>query len=287
MRNSFFALLVHLSAAVFLTTGLVLEAASVWKVTDSKGGVVYLGGSYHALRKSDYPLPGAFEKAFDASTRLAFEIDFKSDGFASSFVKAGLYPRGDQLKNHVNPRTYQYLCRVLAQSKLPQELIATYRPWFLAFMLDDPSSDAFSSQLGVESFLARRPHAKNKSTTGLESTMEHIRVFSGLNDQESEACLLLSFIDLEGSDAASSRTMAAWRRGDAEGVWRSMQERYRDFPSMAERLLTVRNRNWIPKIEGYMHSGKTYFVVVGAAHFGGPNGVLALLRQRGYQIEQL
>src|SRR5436190_22162169 len=176
MRNSFLALLVRFSAAVFLTTEPVLAAACVWKVTDSKGGVVYLGGSYHALRKSDYPLPGAFEKAFDVSTRLAFEIEYKSDGFADSFFRAGLYPVGDQLKNHVNPRTYQYLCRVLAQSKLTQELIATYGPWFLAFMLDDPSSDAFSSQLGVENFLARRAHAKNKSTTGLESTMEPNRV---------------------------------------------------------------------------------------------------------------
>lgn len=288
MRTSFPALLVHVSAALLLTTGAELRAAAcVWKVTDSKGGIVYLGGSYHALRKADYPLPGAFDRAFDASTRIAFEIDHKAEGFGTSFVKAGLYPKGDQLKNHVNPRTYQYLCRVLAQTKLPQELIATYRPWFLAFMLDDPTTDAFSSQLGVESYLARRARQKKKSTTGLESTMEHVRVFSGLNDHESEACLLLGFIELEGSDAEVSRTMAAWRRGDVEAVWRSVQERYQDFPMMAERLLTVRNRNWVPKIEGYMHSGKTYFVVAGAAHFGGPNGVLSLLRQRGCQVEQL
>jgi len=41
------------------------------------------------------------------------------------------------------------------------------------------------------------------------------------------------------------------------------------------------------KIEGYLRSGKTYFVVAGAAHMGGANGVLALLRHRGYRIEQL
>jgi len=36
-----------------------------------------------------------------------------------------------------------------------------------------------------------------------------------------------------------------------------------------------------------LRSGKTYLVVAGAAHMGGPNGVLALLRARGYRIEQL
>ncbi len=29
------------------------------------------------------------------------------------------------------------------------------------------------------------------------------------------------------------------------------------------------------------------FVVAGAAHYGGPDGVLSLLRQRGYSIVQL
>jgi len=36
-----------------------------------------------------------------------------------------------------------------------------------------------------------------------------------------------------------------------------------------------------------MRSKQTYFAVVGSAHMGGPEGVLALLRARGYKIEQL
>ena len=40
-------------------------------------------------------------------------------------------------------------------------------------------------------------------------------------------------------------------------------------------------------MERDLHSGHIYFVIAGAAHMGGPNGVLALLRARGYRIEQL
>lgn len=280
----------HLLLLAFACLLSRAEAAStsVWKVTDPKGGTLYLGGSYHALRSGDYPLPAAFDKAFDASTRLAFEIDdHQAEAFGTSFVKAGQYPKGDQLKNHVDPRTYDYLRRVLARSKTPQELIAKYRPWFLTFLLEVPGLNAFTSRLGVETYLTRRANAKSKSTTSLESTTEHLRVYSGLNEKESEACLLLAFIDLDRSNAEVFRTLAAWRRGDAEAVWRSTHNSYRDFPAMGERLLGVRNRNWIPKIEGYLHSGKTHFVVVGAAHIGGPDGLLALLKGRGYQIEQM
>ena len=79
----------------------------------------------------------------------------------------------------------------------------------------------------------------------------------------------------------------AWRRGDADTDTRIMMDGFRNFPSLGERFLTDRNRKWIPKIEGYLQSGKTYFVVAGAAHMGGPNGIVALLRARGYHIEQL
>jgi uncharacterized protein len=79
----------------------------------------------------------------------------------------------------------------------------------------------------------------------------------------------------------------AWRRGDADALNRMVKEWFPDFPSLCRRLIDVRNRNWIPKIEAYLHSDKTHFVIVGAGHMGGPGGLLALLRSRGYEIEQL
>jgi uncharacterized protein YbaP (TraB family) len=49
----------------------------------------------------------------------------------------------------------------------------------------------------------------------------------------------------------------------------------------------MRNQNWVPKIDGYLRRGDKYFVVVGAGHIGGPNGLLALLKARRCKIEQL
>jgi uncharacterized protein YbaP (TraB family) len=80
---------------------------------------------------------------------------------------------------------------------------------------------------------------------------------------------------------------AAWRRGDVDTIARETKKSYADFPAFADRVVDARNRNWIPEIERYLQSGHTYFVVVGAAHLGGPNGLLALLRARGYQLAQL
>src|ERR1700748_231457 len=108
----------------------VAEAAScVWKATSPGGGTVFLAGSVHALRKSDYPLPAAYQRAFDSSSRLAFETEPKSMEAASKGLnKAGQYGTGDNLKNHVDPRTYAYLKHYFTLRGVPEQKFNTYRP---------------------------------------------------------------------------------------------------------------------------------------------------------------
>jgi hypothetical protein len=152
-------------------------------------------------------------------------------------------------------------------------------------MLESPPSQYFA--LGVESFLGRRAAANSKPVSGLESPKEHNQVLVGLSDRESEAMLLILFINAGHANPAGSSLIEAWRQGDAEMLARNMHDSFRDFPGFGNRLLSVRNHNWLPKIEDYLRSGQIYFVVVGAAHMGGPDGLLSLLRGRGCKIEQL
>jgi hypothetical protein len=42
----------------------------------------------------------------------------------------------------------------------------------------------------------------------------------------------------------------------------------------------------MPQLEACLKRSTPCFVIVGAAHIVGPQGLLALLRQRGYQVEQ-
>lgn len=276
----------RLFVVTILASAVPAKAACVWKVTGSNGAILYLGGSMHALRSTDYPLPSAYNQAFDASSRIVFEDDPKDSaaGF-KDILKAGRYPKGDSLKNHVDPRTYDYLRRFFALQSVPEDKFKTFRPWFIDMILDSPPPQLYA--LGVERFLTNRAEVNNKPIIGLESVQEHNRVFTGLSDRDGEAILLLAFINAGREDSGGTSMVDAWRHGDVDTLARSIRESYRDFPAFGERLLGDRNRNWMPKIEKYLHSGKTYFVVVGAGHMGGPEGLLALLKSRGYQVERL
>ena len=266
-----------------------IQAAScVWKVSGPNGGTLYLGGSIHALRKVDYPLPAAFNRAFDASSRLVFEIDTKAlSASGKDLSKAGEYSGRDNLKKHVDPRTYDYLRQVFGLMNVPEKKFAKYRPWFLVLLLTAPGLHGLSEDLGVEGFLAGRARSASKPVSGLETAREHLEIFSGLSDRQSEAMLLLTFIPDTGEGGGTSQLIKAWRRGDVDTLTRQTLEGFRDFPSLGDRLIGLRNRRWVPKIEAYLQSNQTYFVVPGAAHLGGDGGLLALLRARGCKVEQL
>jgi hypothetical protein len=281
-------LFVALLAALGIASTADAGHACVWKVTGPNGGVLYLGGSIHALRSTDYPLPGAYNRAFDASERLVLEDDPNvSSGRLRRFGKTAEFPKNDSLKNHLDPRTYDYLKKVFASAGAKEEDFSRLRPWALIMALWSPGASGLSSELGIEGYLERRARANTKPVTGLESFDEHVEILSGLTDRQAEAVILLTFIPQTGTESSNNRSLDAWRRGDAEALERKEHNAFVDFPAFRERIIDARNRNWIPKIERYLRSGHVYFVIAGAAHMGGPNGVVALLRARGYQVEQL
>jgi len=283
-------------ACSFLLLGICLPAplpaeapergrTSVWKITSPEGRVAYLGGSIHKLRSADYPLPPAFNQAFDLSQRLAMEVDPESmSAMHGELEKSGTFSAGDSLRQHVDPRTYAYVVKVFGALGIPEAKVARYRAWYLHMLV---GSSAPGSEIGVERYLMRRAQANGKKVEGLATAREHARVFSGLNDREAEALLLLTFIPQKGKGADyRDRLTKAWRRGEVDFLARAIHQGYADFPAMGERILGARNRAWIPKIEGYLRSGYVYFIVGGAAHMGGADGVVALLRARGHKVEQ-
>lgn len=267
-------------------SGPAQAASCVWKITSPSGGTAYLAGSIHALRTTDYPLPAAYQRAFDSSSRLVFETEPKSMEAASrGLEKAGQYGKGDSLKSHVDPRTYAYVKRYFALVGVPEQKFSTYRLWLIAAMLEAAPKQNF--MLGVERYFQKKAEGAHKPIESLESIQEHMAPFVGLNERESEALLLVHFINLGRTDLSHSDMMGPWRRGDADTLARQLHDVYRDFPAFADRLLGQRNRRWIPRIEGYMKSGQVYFVIAGAGHMGGSDGVVTLLRSRGYTVEQL
>jgi uncharacterized protein YbaP (TraB family) len=96
-----------------------------------------------------------------------------------------------------------------------------------------------------------------------------------------------SLEDLDQERAGIFALTDAWKAGDAPTVERIVLDDLQGDPVMYQRLLVGRNRNWLPTLDAlFARSGRS-FVVVGAAHLIGPDGLLAMFRAKGYTVDQL
>ena len=82
------------------------------------------------------------------------------------------------------------------------------------------------------------------------------------------------------------KLMNAWQNGDGKTLEHMLRDE-QGSPALQEymerRLIRERNLNWLPKLLAMPE--KNRFVVVGALHLYGSDGLLALLRQQGYRVE--
>lgn len=272
-----------------LATGAQARSC-VWKVT-SGDHTLYLAGSVHALRSIDYPLPPAYDQAFRASSVVAFETIYGHESTGTLLSKAALLPEGTTIRDHLDPRVYDYILEVIANTHTtpdPEKKWEHLRPWAMAWLLHSPQGiDGVSVRNGVDSYIEHKAAQAHKPVVGLVPVDEHIAVFARMNDADSQAYLLFSFIALNRTDQRYLRTVREWKQGDIDGIDRDSREEFRDLPELKRRIITDRNRRWLPVIVKWLQSGQTHMVVAGTAHMAGAEGLPALLRAGGFQVEQL
>ena len=115
--------------------------------------------------------------------------------------------------------------------------------------------------------------------------------FKGL-DTEEEANVWRNFLinyytperlinKLENIDTYIKSMWQNYENGDIEKLLKSVHSH--KGQSFYDTLVVQRNSNWLPRMIKAMQ-GQRCFFVVGAAHLGGPHGILNLLKEKGYTI---
>lgn len=257
----------------------------LWRVTNTKAPV-YLLGSIHSLRDTDYPLAPVIEQAIQQSQEFYFEFDPKrSDEFQRKMDAASKLPRGVEIKDKVHEKTWNYLRTTARGGNFDWVHL---KAWAIArTVLDYPMHEALSAAFGLDNYVVKKADARKRPMRGLESVDEHVAVYAGMNDIESEAFLLEAIVYAGDSDAKARTMIAAWRSGDTERLAAMQDPVIREAPGLRTRFLESRNARWIPLIAKAIQSNTPTMIIAGAGHFSGPQSVISMLRAHGYQVEQL
>ena len=262
----------------------------LWKV-QSGANVMYLAGSVHALTADAYPLNPAYQRAFDASGALVEEIDLaEADPLSGGLglLAKGMYQDGRTFNTAVSKETAALVAEKLKGTPLALELIQPMKPWMVMLMLEalGAQSAGLDPELGLDKHFYNLATDARKQVIGLETVEYQIDRFDKMPDAMQEQLLRSELAEMETEKTSLRTLLTAWQSGDAPAIEKMLLMSFADNPAAYNSLITERNRNWMPQLEACLKRSMPCFVIVGAAHIVGPQGLLALLRQRGYQVEQ-
>jgi uncharacterized protein YbaP (TraB family) len=263
----------------------------LWRV--NKGpDVMYLAGSVHVLRPSDYPLPAIMEQAFSASAGLVEEIDLAdldAENMQLQMLQSGGYQDGRTLRSSVPPDVYQKVVQRAHEEGLDMAMVDGLKPWLVSIMLLDTelAKSGYAASDGADLHFASEARAGNKPVIGLEQMQYQIEMLAGLSDKAQQTLLQQSLEESTSFDAEMQGMLTAWHTGDTMALEKDLTQEFGGYPDIYQAILVTRNQAWMPKLETLLGSGKQYFVVVGALHLVGPDGLLARFKKDGYTVEQL
>jgi hypothetical protein len=268
------------------------EKSFLWKVQSSRT-TVYLLGSIHFLKEDVYPLKQTIESAYESADKLVVEANINDLGNLDLRMLAdkAFYKNDDHLEKHVSQETYRLIKKESKALGVPIELLRMQKPWFLAlsFQAMELVRLGYSPQHGVDYHFLSKAQGKKKILE-LESLEEQLRLLSGFSDREQEQFLIYTLETLSSMDRQVGNMVRAWTSGDAQAMESALADAVPADPSLApivQKLFDERNVKMLSKIEGYLNSNDTYLVIVGAGHLVGKNGIVELLKSKGFQVEQL
>ncbi|PMS20087.1 TraB/GumN family protein [Trinickia dabaoshanensis] len=260
---------------------------------------IYLLGTLHVGDPYDYPKNQPFRRpilaALAASPTLALEIspddllrsqdDVSKYGVCSYACLPRLLPDSIMRK----------LAFRLRGNPAALEEIKKTRPWLAALLVEtyDSLAAGLQTEYGTEAQLENVYLPTRGKVVGLETLAEQMRSFTNLTLAEQREMLAQDLAQTPAQNMDDVKTLhRLWRIGDADAIsaWATAKsERLARTASVARaldnRIVFDRNRRFAARMVAIAAPNRPIFVAIGSLHLGGPRGVLALLRQRGFTVE--
>ncbi|KQW86633.1 TraB/GumN family protein [Brevundimonas sp. Root1279] len=262
----------------------------IWRVRDADTEMV-LFGSIHTLPPGIEWRTAELDAALDGADLVAFEI-LTPETEAEELQMVLPYLRyliaEEPLSEVVSAETFARVQAAAERQGYPVQMLDMMKPWAAALMLDMAAEEALgrTGDLGVDTVLetslaaGRRKEALDTDALLLAS----IKALSEAGDVEGEE-MLIEVLDGLDDDELDLTLEHAWVAGDIKAIEAEMKDMKLEAPRLYQALLVDRNHGWMPALTRMMETEGRVVVVAGAAHMVGDDGLPALLRAAGYEVE--
>jgi uncharacterized protein YbaP (TraB family) len=260
------------------------EQGILWRIDGAATQPSYLLGTIHSDDARITTLPVTITNIFQQADSFSGEIDMDLPNLMQA-SQATLLPEGESLQQLLDSTLYQQTVQLLAAYGMPELVVQRMKPWAAAATLSLPRPQ---TGLFLDMLLYTQAAAQGKRVYGLETVSEQVGAMESMPrdlqiimlrdavaqhdqlDQIIEA-LINAYLqrDLNALESISDKAM---QQGDA-----------RVAQLFTSQVVVNRNRRMLERMQPRLDEGNA-FIAVGALHLPGKDGLLTLLRNKGYRV---
>lgn len=262
-----------------------LPKALLWEISGQ--GLTqpsYLFGTIHAICPENFVLTDAVKEKMARTERLSLEVDMDAPNFMIELQQAAVLPEGKTLRSFFSEKDYALLHGYFNKTmSLNLDQLDRMKPFMLHSMLLSQLTEC--TAISYEESLMKLAQQQGKEVIGLETVAEQLGAIDRMPANVQTNMLTKMISNMDDARNTYQKMVKLYVQQDLAGLESLSREEYsdEDYHVYEEIFLVNRNKRWIPVMEREARIQPTFFAV-GAGHLTGENGLLELLRQRGYTV---
>ena len=275
---------------------------ALWRVTGPEGETLYLFGTIHLGDERSLAALENVRPYLDTCDALAVEFDTvayqRNLSQAARDMANFVYTDGTTIRDHLPGTLYEEARQYLKDARMYSALYDRYNVAMWSQLLDQAllSEGRLDTEKAMDSLLLGYAYEKDLEILELESASFQYRILL----ETPEEVHILSMREVLGLGKLYAEQVElmydCWCRGDPEAMMDSSstsgdmtytEEQIRMLEDYENAMIHDRNAGMAEKAAGYLESGKTVFLAVGAGHMIGETGLVNTLETAGYTVERI
>jgi len=245
----------------------------------------YIYGTVHSADTRAFHFVKLAETYIAKSDAFAMEINMDNLGEMNLFsmMKYLVMPGDTTLEMLMTHDQYAKLDKFVTDSlHLALAMFNTIKPMFL-LGLEEGMSMSEDSSTFLDQYLMQEAKSREKEIIGIETVEEQIRALD-LIPLKKQAKMVLELVELDTTKKEGSLEdiVDIYFKGDLDALY-SFYKKEDLSNTFNAALITDRNHRMADRVDSIIHK-KRLFTAVGALHLPGDEGVINLLRKKGYTL---
>lgn len=290
----FTSLLLSLTGFLSCQTKAQYETATdnkslLWEITgkDLKKPS-YVFGTMHLLCANDAKLSNNLQSVITNADEIYFEIDMDDFGQLMGGLAAGTMKHDTTLPQLYTPEEYERVKTFFDNHGMGMQLqlLGKMQPMLVSALVYQAMLPCAQSD-GMELSIMQLAHTKKKEIKGLETIAFQASVLENIPYEKQAKELLQSIDSVEMAAKETEEMIKLYKEQDVEKLLEfSLKSEGGSTSEIQDVMIDKRNKNWADQFDG-ITKDKQVLIAVGAGHLGGENGLLNLLKAKGYTVRAI